>query len=51
MLVSPVSPAILSEFNKLLERPEDVEQLPYKHLLNDEFLGLPHKNDVIIQIE
>ena len=42
---------VLSEFNKLLGRPEDVEQLPYQHFLHDEFLGLPHKNDVIIEIE
>ena len=42
---------VLSEFNKLLGRLEDVEQLPYQHLLHDEFLGLPHKNDVIIEIE
>ena len=38
---------VLSEFNELFGRPEDVEQLPYQH----EFLCLPHKNDVIIEIE
>ena len=42
---------VLSDFNELLGRPEDVEQLPHQRLLHDEFLGLPHKNDDIIEIE